>query len=657
MELSFTKSRRMIPVISFALLMLGSVLVGAHYRSSNLVILLVVCTLISSTCFWLQPVIALPKAQTGQLFRFFCTSFVGGICLEFLTLVGSKTLSPFAISSWNFASVIVLFYFLVTFQSVEICFGPARRLLVFLRSCDKKRAGIVFGVSVGLALALSLLGIPLGKSKTVIFAASLPLTTILGLAISFGRSLVHKPQLVVFAAIVAVGLSIIAIFPVTNLLSWDDEVHYWNANGFSYLTVTENSKSDRMITELFHMEDGFSLDASLDKYPVDTSKQFNRGSVELFASEADENDTAESIDVDNFLDDLSLARLGYVPSALGLWIGRLLHLSFSVKFVLGKVSNLVFYALICALAVKLAPCKKCVMAMLALIPSSVLMAANYSYDPWVSSFSLLGLSLLLKLLVEDDFVNPRLFWASLLAFAVGFTPKAVYFPLFGLFLLIPWKKFTTAKQRHALIFGAIFACALLVVSFVLPYLSNVASNTSDARGGAEVSTAGQTYGVLANPIGTLVVVTSFTFGTYLNPANLNTIATSLAYLGNAELLWPWLSYIPVLLFVTVCLIDNDEAKRVHLGKGKAIWSIFLLFATCYLIVLALYISFTAVGSETVAGVQPRYLIPLVMPFSILLFNVPVFPEKRSVQGMRLFMILSPVFALYVEMLLLLYLRF
>lgn len=42
------------------------------------------------------------------------------------------------------------------------------------------------------------------------------------------------------------------LLPVTNFLTWDDEVHYGNANSVSYLTNAEITNSDRMIVEQFY---------------------------------------------------------------------------------------------------------------------------------------------------------------------------------------------------------------------------------------------------------------------------------------------------------------------------------------------------------------------------------------------------------------------
>ena len=100
----------------------------------------------------------------------------------------------------------------------------------------------------------------------------------------------------------------------------------------------------------------------------------------------------------------------------------------------------------------------------------------------------------------------------------------------------------------------------MILSFLTPYFSSVVNNISDARGGSEVSTAGQTTGVLANPVGTIVVISNFVFGSMLTPAFLNSISTNMAYLGDVSNLFPWLSYLPIVLFEAICIIDNEKVS-------------------------------------------------------------------------------------------------
>lgn len=74
---------------------------------------------------------------------------------------------------------------------------------------------------------------------------------------------------------------------------------------FPYLTNAEITNSDRMIVEQFYRGDGFSLDASLGKYPIDETREFNRGSVEQLVREADKNNIAEGIERVNCFDSVA----------------------------------------------------------------------------------------------------------------------------------------------------------------------------------------------------------------------------------------------------------------------------------------------------------------------------------------------------------------
>lgn len=74
--------------------------------------------------------------------------------------------------------------------------------------------------------------------------------------------------------------------------------------------------------------------ASLGKYPIDETREFNRGSVEQLVREADKNNIAEGIERVNCFDSVALSKIAYIPSSIGLCLGRLLHLPFSIKFAL-----------------------------------------------------------------------------------------------------------------------------------------------------------------------------------------------------------------------------------------------------------------------------------------------------------------------------------
>lgn len=639
----------------FTFLVSVAMIIANHYKSMNILVLLLLFSFISSVCIFLTD--SSNEALFRMLVKAALNSALGAVILEFLTLAGSKTLSPFSTASWACASVLILFYGLLCLHSIEFCFAPTRRLIAALKNINYQSTIALVVLTFGPALLFSFMSSANGLSKVVTFAAAIPITAFFALLIVRKRELANKPELVVFVLIMTIGLSIISVFPVTNLLTWDDEVHYRNASDLSYIVGAERSKSDRMMIELFHMEDGFSLDASLGKYPVDLSSRFSRDNVAVFSSEVDNNDQANSVDFIGGVSNLTVSRIGYMASAFGLWIGRLFHLPFSTRFILGKIFNLLMYAAVCSIAIRVAPCKKYIFSAISLIPSSVFMASSYSYDPCVTSFTLLGFALLLRIITSGSAVNSREYWAALIAFAIGFSSKAIYFPLFGVFLIISRKKYSSDSQRRSLLLLAFIMCLIIILSFVCPYLSDVATNTSDIRGGSDVSTTGQTLGVFEHPFETVEILINFVFGTMLSPSFLSSISTNLAYLGEASSVWSWYSYFPIILFVVICCADNSIDGAINIGAFKRILVGFFIAVTLFLIALALYIAFTGVGSNTVAGVQPRYLIPLLIPFACLVFNSPLVPIESHLNKLRCFMLAAPCVLLYSEMAVLLYSRF
>ena len=113
----------------------------------------------------------------------------------------------------------------------------------------------------------------------------------------------------------------------------------------------------------------------------------------------------------------------------------------------------------------------------------------------------------------------------------------------------------------------------------------------------------------------------------------------------------------IMLFEAICIIDNEKDTKIKLSRCGIVWTLFLVLATCHLVALALYIAFTGVGSQTVAGVQARYLIPLIIPYACLLLRFPIYCDEEVKAKVTAFMLGAPFALLYFVMFELLYIRF
>ena len=128
----------------------------------------------------------------------------------------------------------------------------------------------------------------------------------------------------------------------------------------------------------------------------------------------------------------------YLVSGLAVLLGYMLHLGFAPTLLLGRLANLLAFALLTAWAVKRAPFGKRVFLAVALLPMTLHLAASFSRDSL-----LLGLVFAFTALVLDAAWGPAerirpVYLAALAILPVLFAPaKMVYLPLAALMLLIP----------------------------------------------------------------------------------------------------------------------------------------------------------------------------------------------------------------------------
>ena len=157
----------------------------------------------------------------------------------------------------------------------------------------------------------------------------------------------------------------------------------------------------------------------------------------------------------------------YVVSAAAVFLAYVLHLGFAPALFLGRLANLLLFAALAALAVKVAPFGKRVFTVAALLPMTLHLAASFSRDA-----PLLGLCFAFTALLLDAAFGPekqkalspaRL--ALLLGCGVLLAPgKLVYLPLAALLLVVP----AARLGRHA----KAKKCGYLAVCLALALLLN-----------------------------------------------------------------------------------------------------------------------------------------------------------------------------------------
>ena len=153
----------------------------------------------------------------------------------------------------------------------------------------------------------------------------------------------------------------------------------------------------------------------------------------------------------------------YLPSSLGITIGRLLKMNFLLTFLLGRFFNLLIFILIGYYALKKYSYGKTFFATFALAPMFIHQIASYSYDSILLSLTLYFVLAVSAIITEKRTVSKKECICLCLAIFLFASSKVVYFPLVFLVLFLKKENFTSLKSKRFFLFSA-FIC--LAASFV-----------------------------------------------------------------------------------------------------------------------------------------------------------------------------------------------
>lgn len=407
-------------------------------------------------------------------------------------------------------------------------------------------------------------------------------------------------------AVYALIFGLLLIFygqPTKN--SWDEQIHFGNAYALAFGKNVEWTEAAELT------KNGQSVICNTKAEFAELRDYLNEKNHTVVYTEQKEN----------FIP--AYTKLAYIPQAIFLKIGMLLHLSFSQLYAFGKLGNLLLYILIMYYAIHCSKIKKIFLFFWALMPTALFLASAYTYDTVVFCFTTLGCVLWANAVFDSSEKNRGAqIILMVLLFVVGCFSKAVYIPLILLVLVLPMLKKEKRNYRWSVWCGIILLLILVMITFVLPTItSTVARDISfggDARGG-DTSVVRQMISMLKHPMSSIKLMLGniFAFDNFRNLGSDitdkfffgNLMSLNFAHLGILDDKWS-----VVLVVETILLLLYRDPEE----KGKCLFNLldkFIIAAslagTIVLIWLALYLDFTPVGSEIIAGVQARYYMPLI----------------------------------------------
>lgn len=299
----------------------------------------------------------------------------------------------------------------------------------------------------------------------------------------------------------------------------------------------------------------------------------------------------------------------YLPQGIGIFITRL----FTDKVLLlaygGRMMNMIVSLGCIYLAIKKIPFGKKIVLLMSYIPIAIEGFSSLSPDAMTTSVSFLYIAYILSLAFDKkDYIigKKQVITMTILSIIMSLC-KIVYIPFVLLMFLIPKEKFKNEKKVKTIIIIAAIACiinlAWLGVSSI--YLAHFREGDS----------AVQVKSILMHPIQYIQ--------NCLYTLNLNGDSYIYTMFGG-KLGWGELvnvhSIVPYTLFIlTIGITLADKTIKDKFKLYQKIIMFLTILAIGGLIFTSLYVQWTTCESDSIAGIQGRYFIP-ILPLAMLLIG-------------------------------------
>ncbi len=327
----------------------------------------------------------------------------------------------------------------------------------------------------------------------------------------------------------------------------------------------------------------------------------------------------------------------YIIPAFTVLIGKLLGLSVSILFYLGRLANLFFYLIIIFLAIKYTPFLKYVFVLLGLMPMALYEAGSFSSDGFNIAVSFLLIAFILKLAFDDEIikVNKKQFLIIFILGAALALSKEVYVLLMLIFLIVPKNKFESTSLKYIWFFN------IFILSIVMGLLWSLLVEGTYVPISMQVSPMAQLSFIATDSISFVSIYLGSIFHNL--SYYLTTFVGSFGWIdtGLDTPLPLFLVYIYVIFLFFAALTDNIKLD-LKLNQKLISLSIFLLTFTSIFILE--YLTWTVVGNHIIDGVYGRYFIPIAPLLFLAIYN----NYKIDFRGKNILIILFIVIILLIS---------
>lgn len=288
---------------------------------------------------------------------------------------------------------------------------------------------------------------------------------------------------------------------------------------------------------------------------------------------------------------------GYFFSIIGIVITRFLNAPLFIIYLTGRITNLLGFVWLGTWALKVTPRLKTIFAIFMCMPGTLFVVCSYNADATTYGLIMLIIAYFLKW-KECEKISTKeiILWSILLFLVVPL--KFPYIGLLGFLLLLPKRKI---GFRYVNIWKCLFI--ILVGSVAIIWTTQISSNfvewispgfDRERQIDFISNNLFQTFWIFISSIlsQTPEFIDNFFCMSGLIGGNLPSV------LKEAHV-----------VFVVIILILSEQ---LEMKKWQKVYLLFMCLGIWMVTDLALYVTFTPVGSLVMTGVQGRYLTPLLI---------------------------------------------
>jgi uncharacterized membrane protein len=286
----------------------------------------------------------------------------------------------------------------------------------------------------------------------------------------------------------------------------------------------------------------------------------------------------------------------YLPQAFGIGAGRAFDFSPLVLMYLGRLSNLLVWALLVYLSLRIIPLCKWVFFLLALMPTTLYEASSLAADGFTIGISFLLIALIARNAFDTSETTTNVYLLTAVSLLLALSKQA-YFLMPLLFLLIPANRVGSKRKFYA----TFFLLNLLVISAIITWTLKADFQEDLYRIYGFLlptwSAKKQTLFILSNPL------------EYCRILGATFVRDGKVYIDSV------MSYQSDLLkiaffFTALLALLGESSDHIAISLKQRLLILVTLCLSVLLVVTLAYIGWTSVGAKTIGGVQGRYFIPL-----------------------------------------------